>query len=95
MGWAKNGESAGTEGAYKRLEAIQIKIVEKGKAAPGSTSNHFVKLTSADLPQLELQFQTHVHTCCSACRGLAENSISNKPARAGHRRKRTVIASAL
>ncbi len=62
LGWAKNGESAGTEGAYKRLEAIQIKIVEKGKAAPGSTSNHFVKLTSADLPQLELQFQTHVQT---------------------------------
>ena len=43
MGWAKNGASAGTEGYAYRLEALQIKLVEKGGAAPGSTSNAFQK----------------------------------------------------
>ena len=41
MGWAKNGESAGTAGYSYRLEAIQIVLVDKGGAAPGSTSNAF------------------------------------------------------
>ena len=38
LDWAKNGESAGTEGLSKRLEAIEIVLVEKGGAAPGSTN---------------------------------------------------------
>ena len=29
LGWAKNGASAGTIGLSKRLEAIEIKLVEK------------------------------------------------------------------
>ena len=37
LGWAKNGEAAGTEGFAKRLEAIQIVLVEKGGKAPGNT----------------------------------------------------------
>ncbi len=41
MGWAKNGEQAGTEGMSLRLEAIQVKLVPKGSAAPGSTANRF------------------------------------------------------
>ena len=41
MGWAKNGESAGTAGYSYRLEGINIMLVEKGNAAPGSTANHF------------------------------------------------------
>ncbi len=43
MGWAKNGEKAGTEGMSLRLEAIQVKLVPKGSAAPGSTANCFQK----------------------------------------------------
>ena len=43
LDWAKNGEKAGTEGLSKRAEAIQIQLVEKGEAAPGSTSRPFVK----------------------------------------------------
>ena len=39
----KVGEKAGTEGLAKRLEAIQIVLVEKGGAAPGSTNNFFIK----------------------------------------------------
>ena len=39
----KNGESAGTEGLSKRLEAIQIVLVEKGGVAPGKTDTPFVK----------------------------------------------------
>lgn len=41
MGWAKNGESAGTAGYSYRLEGIQIKLVKKGGAAPGSTANTY------------------------------------------------------
>ena len=41
MGWAKNGESAGTAGYSYRLEGIQIKLVKKGAAAPGSTTNTY------------------------------------------------------
>ena len=37
MGWAKNGEEAGTAGFAKRLEGIQIVLVPKDGAAPGKT----------------------------------------------------------
>lgn len=40
-GWAKNGASCGSAGYSKRLEGIQIKLVQKGGAAPGSTSDAF------------------------------------------------------
>lgn len=38
-GWAKNGATAGSTGISARSEAIQIQLVEKGSAAPGSTSS--------------------------------------------------------
>ena len=41
LGWAKNGESAGTQGYAKAAQAIQIKLVTKGGTAPGSTSGAF------------------------------------------------------
>lgn len=43
LGWAKNGESAGTAGLAKRLEGIEVKLVRKGAKAPGSTERAFVK----------------------------------------------------
>ncbi len=43
LGWAKNGEEAGTQGYGKRAEAIEVRLVAKGGAAPGSTTNHFKK----------------------------------------------------
>ena len=43
LGWAKNGESSGTEGKAKRLEGIEIKLVKKGEKAPGSTAKSFIK----------------------------------------------------
>ena len=54
MGWAKNGEKAGTEGYSYRLEAIQVKLVPKGGAAPGSTANAFRKAPAT------VQYQAHV-----------------------------------
>ena len=38
MGWAKNGGNAGTARQSKQLEALQVRIVPKGSAAPGSTA---------------------------------------------------------
>ena len=37
LGWTYNGRNAGTAGYAKRLEGIQIVLVEKGKAGPGKT----------------------------------------------------------
>lgn len=41
LGWAKNGQAAGTTKCSYKLQAIQIKIVPKGTAAPGSNSNYY------------------------------------------------------
>ena len=40
---SQNGQSAGTEGLAKRMEAVQIVLVKKGGEAPGSTDQRFVK----------------------------------------------------
>ena len=42
LDWAKNGESAGSEGCSKRLEGIEIRLVKKGEAAPGQTQRPFI-----------------------------------------------------
>ena len=43
LGWAKNGENAGSQGYAKHVEAIQIQLVKKGESAPGNTNNCFYK----------------------------------------------------
>lgn len=44
-GWAKNGQWAGT--AHKlRIKGVQIKLVKKGKAAPGETAAHYIAVPS-------------------------------------------------
>jgi len=52
MGWAKNGASAGSQGCRLRIEAIQIRLVEKGGAAPGTTSGAFKSMS--------MSYTTHV-----------------------------------
>ena len=47
-GWAKNGESCGSEGCSYRLEGIQIRLVPKGSGAPGSTDNTLYTRTAAE-----------------------------------------------
>lgn len=42
LDWAKNGEAAGSAGYSYRAEAMQIVLVEKGGAAPGSTTTPYV-----------------------------------------------------
>ena len=41
MGWAKNGAQAGSAGFSYRVEAMQVKVVPKGAAAPGKTADCF------------------------------------------------------
>lgn len=41
LGWAKNGESAGTQGYNYQAEAVEVRLVEKGSDAPGSTDGAF------------------------------------------------------
>ena len=41
LGWAKNGQTAGTTGIGYRIEAFQIEIVPKGTNPPGANSNYY------------------------------------------------------
>lgn len=41
MGWACNGQPAGTEGLSVDITAYQVVLVVNGKSAPGSTSKHY------------------------------------------------------
>ena len=43
LGWAKNGESAGSEGYAKNIEAIEIKLVKKGEQGPSGGGTAFKK----------------------------------------------------
>ena len=54
LGWAKNNEPAGTEGYGYRIEAIEIKLVAKGKEGPKQTGNSFKKKT------ISVNYSTHV-----------------------------------
>lgn len=57
LGWASNGVSAGLIGQNAAVNAIQIRLVPKGSAAPGSTDNAFTETTY----QTEnLVYQAHV-----------------------------------
>ena len=53
LGWAKNGEEAGTAGYGFRLEEIEIKILKKGEDAPESTKEAYVE-------QVNVTYTTHV-----------------------------------
>ena len=41
LGWAKNGETAGSGGFSYGMEAIQIVLVSKNTAAPGNVKDHY------------------------------------------------------
>lgn len=42
LDWACNGAAAGSAGKGKAIEAVKVILVEKGGAAPGSSSNVFI-----------------------------------------------------
>lgn len=42
MGWAKNGQKAGTTAMGMRVEAVQMRLVLKGSPAVGKTSKRFI-----------------------------------------------------
>ena len=41
LGWAKNGEKAGSEGYSRRMEAIEIRLVAKGQSLSGGGKTSF------------------------------------------------------
>ena len=43
LGWAKNGEIAGSVGHSLRVESIEIQLVEKGQKAPESTKEPSIR----------------------------------------------------
>lgn len=43
LGWAKNGQVAGTTKVGYRLEGLQIKLVSKDASAPGSNSGYYTE----------------------------------------------------
>ncbi|MBR3317846.1 MAG: hypothetical protein IKG21_08555 [Atopobiaceae bacterium] len=54
LGWASNGERAGTEGIAKRMEAVQVRLVRKGAAAPDSSGS---SMTAAFVGATSLVFE--------------------------------------
>ena len=50
LNWAANGAPSGSQSASKRLEAIQIKIVRKGEAAPKGCWKSFLVGDEARTP---------------------------------------------
>ena len=59
MGWAKNGEPAGSTGATRQLEAIQIRIAPKNSIA--LPSGAFYNPANTPVPDLyDLNYSTHV-----------------------------------
>ena len=66
MGWTKNGGRAGSAGLAYRLEGIEIRLVDKGAAAPGDTTNSFCESgkffdTSKDAVY-SIAYRTHVQS---------------------------------
>ncbi|XBG91701.1 hypothetical protein V4S38_04960 [Enterococcus cecorum] len=58
LGWAKNGEQAGTQGFAYHAEALEIKIVEKNSSGPKQTGNAFYnksQLVTKEKPRLSYQ----------------------------------------
>lgn len=49
LDWACNGQNAGSEGKGLNLEAFEVKLVPKGKAAPGATGFANIDNSSAQL----------------------------------------------
>ena len=56
MGWAKNGEMAGTAGYSYRLEAIEIVLVLKGQSPPERTDTR----TAVPFAQKRVMYSTHI-----------------------------------
>ncbi|KAF0091027.1 MAG: SH3 domain-containing protein [Fusobacteria bacterium] len=50
MGWAKNGENAGTSGYGYRIEAMKVVLVEKGAAAPDNLRSYIVLTNPLNVP---------------------------------------------
>ena len=57
LGWAKNGEAAGTGNSDTKIEAYQVHIVPKGSIAPGATLNAYV-----DRTKIMITEESHVST---------------------------------
>ena len=55
LGWAKNGQDAGTSGYGYQVEAMQIKLVPKNTAAPGSTANAFKKAPTRIVNDMQIR----------------------------------------
>ncbi|OUZ16087.1 hypothetical protein A5868_001005 [Enterococcus sp. 12F9_DIV0723] len=55
LDWAKNGESAGTEGLAYRLESLQIRLIKKGSNELASSSKAFIKRPA-------LTYRSHVES---------------------------------
>lgn len=44
LGWAKNGQAAGTTKCSYRMEALEIRLVSKDANVPGANSNYYTEL---------------------------------------------------
>lgn len=59
LGWAHDGEEAGSTGYARYVEAVEIRFVAKGDAVPGSEANAFLDAAN-ELPKIN--YAAHVAT---------------------------------
>ena len=59
LGWAHDGEEAGSTGYARCVEAVEIRFVAKGDAVPGSEANAFLDAAN-ELPKIN--YVAHVAT---------------------------------
>ena len=56
LGWARNGESAGTSGYDYRIEAIEVKLVKKNTYIPSGEESYLEK----EPEPMKVTYQTQV-----------------------------------
>lgn len=61
MGWTSNWSNSGTMGFGCKIRAIQVKLVAKGGAAPGSTVNPFKQVGAAP-KDAKIAYATHIQS---------------------------------
>lgn len=82
LGWAKNGEPAGTAGKSKAAQAVKVVLVPKGGAAPGSVAGAFLgdadklRMSSNGLNGKAVGSRTGMDVAIGSKGGCLLNSVS-------------------
>ena len=75
LDWAKNGGPTGMVGYDQQIEAIEVRIVKKGKKAPGDTKNTYYNANERE-KSARVCYQTHIQNIGWEAVSKIDNEIS-------------------